>query len=104
LVFLVGDNAGVRHLAASIKTGTSPSFRDARFVAQTRNLENLQGSPRETEYDEQRAIQLLGRSRVDAADHPSDTVPRECDHLVSHDLGTEAEAILRRGFDLWPER
>jgi hypothetical protein len=77
LVFLVDGHAGVRHLPPSIKTGTSPSFRDARFVARTRNPETLWGSAREAEHDKQRAIQLLGRFRVDAADHPPDTIPGE---------------------------
>jgi hypothetical protein len=80
---------GVRHLLPSIKPGLTviPGF--AIYRADPESRKSLE-SPRQAEHDKQRAIQLLGRFRVNATDHPPDTISVECDHLVRHDLGTKA--------------
>jgi hypothetical protein len=57
----------------------------------------------ETEHQKQCAVQLLGRPGIDPANHPTDTVPTQRDQFVSHDLGPNAESVLRSGFDQWPE-
>ena len=61
-------------------------------------------SPRQAEDKKKRAVQLFRRFCVDAANHTSDAVTAQRDHLVCHDLRSKAKTVPRRNFDQRPEQ
>jgi hypothetical protein len=90
LGFLAGEAAMVIHLVARIKMGEGVT--EARMPAGAL-------SPRQAEHQKERAVQLFGRFRVDAANNPPDAVAAERDQLVCHDLRSKAKTVLGCNFD-----
>ena len=76
------------HLAARIKMGVG----DVPAPAANR-------SPGQAEHQKERAVELFGCFRVDAADHPPNPVTTERDQFVRHDLRPKAKTVLWCGFD-----
>jgi len=64
----------------------------------------LARSTRQAENQKQRPIQLFGCFRVDAADHPPDTVAAQRDQFIRHDLRPKTQAVLGGDLDYRPER
>jgi hypothetical protein len=91
---LIGDGAMVIYSPPPIKMGKGWSRADDDDIL----------SPRQPEHEKERAIQLLGRVRVDAADNPPDAVAAERDQFVCHDLRPKAKTVLRCNFDQRSER
>ncbi len=56
-------------------------------------------SARKPEHQQECAVQLFGRFRVDAANDPSNTVAAQRDQLIRHDLRPKAETVLGSNFD-----
>jgi hypothetical protein len=86
---LIGGGAMVVHLPPPIKMGggmaASPLWRQA-------------------EDQKERAVQLFGRFRVDAANNPPNAVAAERDQFVCHDLRPEPKTVLGCDFDQRSER
>ena len=61
-------------------------------------------SPGQSEDQEERAVQLFGRFRVDAANNPPDAVAAERDQFVCHDLRSKAKTVPGCNFDQRAER
>jgi hypothetical protein len=85
----------VVHLAAPIKMGEG--IGDARMWPES-------SSPRQADDQNERAVQLFGRFRVDAANNPPNAVAAERDQFVCHDLRSKAKTVLRCNLDQRPER
>src|SRR5260370_37500527 len=61
-------------------------------------------SPRQAEEQKERAVQLFGRFRVDAANNPPNAVAAERDQFIRHDLRPETKTVLWRNLDQRPEQ
>jgi hypothetical protein len=61
-------------------------------------------SPRQAEEQKERAVQLFGRFRVDAANNPPNAVAAERDQFICHDLRPKAKTVRGRNFDQRSER
>ena len=85
----------VIYLAAPIKMGGAWEKRRRRTIA---------ASPRQPEYQKERAVQLFGRFHVDAANNPPNAVAAERDQFIRHDLRPETKTVLRRNLDQRPEQ
>jgi len=61
-------------------------------------------SPRQTENQKERAVELFGRFCVDAANNPPNAVAAERDQFICHDLGPKAKTVRGRNFDQRSQR
>jgi hypothetical protein len=61
-------------------------------------------SPGQSEDQKERAVQLFGRFRVDAANNPPNAIAAERDQFVCHDLRPKAKTVLGCNFDQRSER
>ena len=61
-------------------------------------------SPGQSEDQEERAVQLFGRFRIDAANNLPNAVAAERDQFVCHDLRPKAKAVPGCNFDQRAER
>jgi hypothetical protein len=92
---LIGEGAMVIYLAAPIKMGRAWEKRRRRTIA---------ASPRQPEYQKERAVQLFGRFHVDAANNPPNAVAPERDQFVCHDLRSKAKTVPGGNLDQRPEQ
>ena len=61
-------------------------------------------SPRQTEYDEQCTVELVGCSGIDLANDAPNPITPQRDHLVRHDLRAKAKSVRRSSFNNRSER
>jgi hypothetical protein len=91
---LIGDGAMVIYSPPPIKMGRAWSRADAGDIL----------SPRQPEHQQERAVQLFGRFRVDAANDPPNAVAAKRDQSVRHDPRPQAKTVFRRNVDQRSER
>jgi hypothetical protein len=86
---LIGGAAMVIYSSSSIKMGFGNT-------SAARSL-------RQSEQQKERAVELLGRFSVDAANNPPNAVAAECDQFICHDLRPKAKTVFRCNLDKWSE-
>ena len=63
------------------------------------DLELPRRSARQPQHQQKRAVQFLGRVRVNAANDPPNAVATERDQFVGHDLRPKAKTVFRCNFN-----